>query len=109
MNTIETYEKCKSRELITSFYPSGLRVSYRTMKKHHEDLAKLAISKSEQHIVPLPMNFSKVSFTLTKFDNFDHNDKSATSGTSSTHDTGSVLFKKFPLLKWVNLSKVKYH
>ena len=99
MNAIEIYEKCKIRELITSFNGRSLCVSYRTIKKHHVDLAKLAISKSEQHIVPLPMNFSKVSFTLAAFDNFDHNDKCTTSGTSSTYDTVSVLFREVPLLK----------
>ena len=63
------------------------------MKKHREDLAELATSKSEQHIVLLPMSFSKARFTLAAFDNFDHNDKSTTSGTPSTHDTVSVLFQ----------------
>ena len=69
------------------------------MKKHPEDLKKLAISQSEQQIVPLPMNFSQVSFTLATFDNFDHNDKSTTSGTSSTHDTVSFLFQEIPSIK----------
>lgn len=69
------------------------------MKKHHEDLAKPAISKSEQHIVTLPINFSKVSFTSMTFDNFDYNDKSTTSGASSTHDTISVLFQEIPTIK----------
>ena len=66
------------------------------MKKHREDLVKLAISKSEQHIVPLPMTFSRVSFTLATLDNFDHNDKSTMSGTSRTHDIVSVLFQNIP-------------
>ena len=69
------------------------------MKKHHEDLAKPAISKSEQHIVTLPINFSKVSFTSMTFDNFDYNDKSTTSGASSTMIQYQFFFKKFPLLK----------
>ena len=102
MNAIEIYEKYK-------FNRSVLCVTFKTMKKHREDLAKLVFPKSEQQIVPLSMNFSKVSFTLAAFANFDHNDKSTTSGTSSTHATRLILqapmiqyqffFKRFPLLK----------
>ena len=69
------------------------------MKKHREDLVELATSKSEQHIVLLPMSFSKARFTLAAFDNFDHNDKSTTSGTPSTHIQYQFFFNKFPLLK----------
>ena len=89
MTAIEIYEKYK-------FNRSGLCVTYKTMKKHREDLPKLVSPKSEQQIVPLPMNFSKLSFTLAAFANFDHNDKSTMSDTSSTHDTVSVLFQEVP-------------
>ena len=75
------------------------------MKKYRENLAKLAILKSEEYIVPLPMNFSKDSFTLAAFDNFDHNDKSTTSGTSTTHDTASVFFQKVPSVKMIKPTK----
>ena len=62
-------------------------------------MKNIAISQSEQQIVLLPMNFSKVSFTLATFDNFDHNYKSTTPSTSSTHDTVSVLFQEIPPIK----------
>ena len=77
------------------------------MKKHREDLAKLPISKKEQHTFPLPMNFCKVSFTLAHFDNFDHNDKNTMFGTSSTHDTVSVLFQEVPSLKVSKPTKIE--
>ena len=60
-------------------------------KKSRRDLAKLLIWKSE---IPLPMNFSMVSFTLATFDNLNYNEKNTTSGTSSTHDIVSLLFQK---------------
>ena len=107
MDAIKVYEKQKSHEVIVSFNRSGLCVSYRTMKKHLEDLAELAISKSEQHVVPLPINVSKVSFTLTAFDNFGHNDKSTKFGTLSTHDTVSFLFKEVPSIKLSTPTKSK--
>ena len=44
MNLVEIYERCKSREFITSFNGSGLCISYVSMKKHHNDLAKFAIT-----------------------------------------------------------------
>ena len=75
---IKIYEMCKSWELITSFNWSGLWVKYRKTEKHREDLAKLAISKNA---VPLPMDFSKVNFTLAAFDSYNHNGKSTTSVT----------------------------
>ena len=77
------------------------------MKKHREDLAKLPISKKEQHTFPLPMNFCKVSFTLAHFDNFDHNDKNTMFGTSSTHDTVSVLFQEVPSIKVSKPTKIE--
>ena len=40
MNAVEIYERCKSKELITSFNRSGLCISYKSMKRHREDLEK---------------------------------------------------------------------
>ena len=34
MNAVEIYERCKSRELITSFNRNGLCISYASMKRH---------------------------------------------------------------------------
>ena len=57
MNAVEIYERCKSRELITSFNRSGLCISYASMKKHRNDLAKLAIISSSESGLPLPSHF----------------------------------------------------
>ena len=88
MNAAEIYERCKSRELITSFNRSGLCISYASMKKHRNDLAKLAIISSSESGLPLPSHFSPSVFTISAFDNFDHTDKNTLSGKSGS-------FKKF--------------
>ena len=97
MNAVELYEKCKSRELITSFNKSGICISYGSMKKHRNDLAKLAIYQSLNFGVPLPSHFSPDMFTIAAFDNFDHSDKNTLSGKSSTHNTVMTLFEEIPL------------
>ena len=96
MNAVEIYEKCKSRELITSFNKSGICISYGSMKKHRNDLAKLAIYQSLNFGVPLPSHFSPDMFTIAAFDNFDHSDKNTLSGKSSTHNTVMKLFQEIP-------------
>ena len=48
MNVSTIYEKCKSCELITSFNGAGLCVSYKKIKKHRNNLSKLAILFSSQ-------------------------------------------------------------
>ena len=75
MNAVEIYERCKSRELITSFNRSGLCISYASMKKHRNDLAKLAMISSSESGLPLPSHFSPSVFTISAFDNIDHADK----------------------------------
>ena len=75
MNAVEICEKRKSRELITSFNKSEIWISYDSMKKHRNDLAKLAIYQSLNFGVPLPSHFSPDMFTIAAFDNFDHSDK----------------------------------
>ena len=96
MNAAEIYEKCKSRELITSFNRCGVCVSYNSMKRHREALAKYAVHRSEPSGIPLPSHFSLNQFTLAAFDNFDHNDKYTLSGLSSSHDTAITLFQVKP-------------
>ena len=88
-NACEIYEKCKSKELITSFNQRGLCISYHKMKRHRTDLAKYVIKQTNdtEITVPLPSHFSASSFTLSPFDNFDHNDNSSLSGKKRTHDT----------------------
>ena len=93
MNAAEIYKKCKSRELITSFNRCGVCVSYNSMKRHREALAKYAVRRSEPSGIPLPSHFSLNHFTLAAFDNFDHDDKYTLSGLSSSHNTASHYFK----------------
>ena len=102
INAAEVYEKCKSRNLITSFNKSGLCVGYDTMKWHRGDLAKYAVTSGQgkEKIMALPSQFSPSSFTVTVFDNFDHPDwliiKNALSGNASAHDTAVTVFQEKP-------------
>ena len=50
MNAVEILERCKSKELITSFNRSGLCISYKSMKRHREDLAKYAVYKNQVYL-----------------------------------------------------------
>ena len=61
MNSSAIYEKCKSRELLTPFNCLGLCVSYKGTKLHRNNLAKLAISRSNDTGIPLPTHFRKFS------------------------------------------------
>ena len=96
MNAVQIYEKCKSKELMTSFNRSGMCISYASMKNHRRDLAKLAAANSSADEIPLRSHFSPSKFTLSAFDNFDHSDKSTLSGKCDSHDTVILCFKKFP-------------
>ena len=87
MNSSALYEKCKSRELLTSFNRLGLCTSYKETKLHRNNLAKLAISRSNDTGIPLPTHFSKSQFTIAAMDNFDHSDFNSLTGTADTHDT----------------------
>ena len=97
MNAVEIYEKCKSRELITSFNKSGLCISYESMKKHRNELAKFSVSQSSESSVPLSGHFSPNMFTIAAFDNIAHSDRNTLSGKSSTHDTVITLFQEMPI------------
>ena len=57
MNSSAVYEKCKSRELLTSFNCLGLCTSYKETKLHRNNLAKLTISRSNDTGIPLPTHF----------------------------------------------------
>ena len=93
MNSSAIYEKCKSRELLTSFNCLGLCTSYQETKLHRNNLAKLAISRSNDTGIPLPTHFLKSQFTIAAMDNFDHSDFNSLTGTVATHDTAMVLFQ----------------
>ena len=96
MNANAIYEKCKSRELITSFNLVGISVSYKGIRQHCSNLAKLVILKSNENSVPMPNHFVRSEFTLAALDNFDHSDKNSLSGMQSTHDTAMILCQTTP-------------
>ena len=89
------YEKCKSRELITTFNHIGVCDSYRQVQKARSNLAQYTLTHCKK--VPIPSHFSKVMFTIAAFDSFDHQDRSSPAGMNSNHDTVSTLFQVKPL------------
>ena len=93
MNSSAINEICKSRELLTFFNPLGLCTSYKETKLQRNNLAKLAISRSNDTGIPLPTHFLKSQFTIAAMDNFDHSDFNSLTGTVATHDTAMVLFQ----------------
>ena len=96
MNSSAIYEKCKSRELVTSFNYLDLCTSYKETKFFRNNLAKLAISRSSDTGIPLPTHFSKRQFTIAAMDNFDHSDFNSSTGTAGTRDTAMTLFQIKP-------------
>ena len=96
MTAHAVYDKCKSRELITTFNHIGVCVSYRQVQKTKSDLAQYTLMQCEKILVPIPSHFSKDMFTIAAFDNFDHQDRSSPSGMNSSHDTVSTLFQVKP-------------
>ena len=96
MNANAIYEKCKNRELITSFNRVGVSVSYKDIRQHRSNLAKLAILKSNANSIPMLNHFVGSEFTLAAVDNFDQSDKNNLSGMQSTHDTAMILCQTTP-------------
>ena len=74
MNSSAINEICKSRELLTFFNPLGLCTSYKETKLQRNNLAKLAISRSNDTGIPLPIHFSKSQLTIAAMDDFDQSD-----------------------------------
>ena len=60
MNAAEVYEKCRRRELTTSFDKNGLCDCYITMTRHCSDLAKYAVvsGQGKERNVALSSHFS---------------------------------------------------
>ena len=83
MNSSAIFEKCKSRELLTSFNGLGLCTSYKETKLHRNNLAKFDISRSNGTGITLPTHFSKSQFTIAAMD-------------SCTHDAAMTLFQIKP-------------
>ena len=87
------YEKCKSRELLTTLNHLGYSVSYQTNRRDRNKLAAYTLKKSANDKMPLPSHMNREEFIIAATDNFDHDDKSSLSGTKSNHDTVVVLFQ----------------
>lgn len=93
MTAHSIYDKCKSKELITSFNRLGLSTSYTDLARSRNLLSSYAIKSCERTYTPIPSHFSSSGFTVGAFDNFDFEDSSSLSGKNSTHDTAMVLFQ----------------
>ena len=96
MNAHATYERCRSRKLITSFNRQSILISYKVMKELRKDLAKYKALQSSQSHVSLPSHFDKNCFTSAAMDNFDNADKNSLSGRMHAHDTAITLFQVQP-------------
>ena len=57
INLVEIYDRCKSREFITSLNGSGLYISYASMKKRRNRLAKFAVANSSRFGLLSPSHF----------------------------------------------------
>ena len=71
LNAQSIHDKCKSRELITSFNHYGLAISYNELQRYHNDMASFIMQPRHGNI-PMPFQFDPEMFTLAAFDNFDH-------------------------------------
>jgi hypothetical protein len=87
------YDKCKSRELITSLNNLGSSISYSEIQRCRNKLGAYVISRSKGGSVPMPSHFNITDFTVVAFDNFDHTDRSSTTAPKDSHDTAAVLFQ----------------
>ena len=92
----DIYDKCKSRELITTYSHTGICVSYRQVQKAKRDLAQYTLTRSEQGLVLIHSHFCKDMFTNAALDNFDHQNRSSPTCMNSNHDTVSTIFQVKP-------------
>ena len=90
------YDKCKSRELITSLNRIGACISYNEIQRERKSLAHYTFKREEDWGVPILSHFVKENFTVAALNNFDHTDSSSTSGMLSNHDTVAALFQEKP-------------
>ena len=97
--SVEIYNRCRSRELITIMNRMSLCLSYKAMRNHRTDLMKYAVLRSEGSGIPIPSHFSLEEFTIAAFDNFNHADRNTLSGKSIANDTAIVLFQTIPKVK----------
>ena len=93
MNAHITYNKSKSKELITIGNSLGHCVSYTSLRKLRFNFSARAAFLGEQSYVPRPIQFNDIEFCLGSFDNLDHTDLATISGMQSNHDSVMVLFQ----------------
>ena len=96
MNTHTVYEKCKRRELITTFNKPYMCISYNSIKSHWSNFAKYTVFQSFPIAVPLPSHFDTQSFTIVALDNSDKADRSGLSGRKHAHDAVITVFQVKP-------------
>ena len=90
------YEKCKSREVLTSLNKVGVSLSYNEVQRARNNLGRFTYFQSKNEGVPVPSHFSIDVFTIGAFVNFDHSNRSSLSGKFSNHDTVMTLFQVKP-------------
>ena len=67
-----------------------LCTKYVETKFHRNNLAKLAISRSNDIGIPLPTHFLRSQFTIAAMYNFYHSDFNSLTGTVVTYDTVTI-------------------
>ena len=101
------YEKCKSREVLTSLNKVGVSVGYNEVQKARNDLACFTYFRSKNAGFPIPSHFSKDKFTIGAFDNFYHSNRSFLSRKFSNQAVVMTLFQVKPEQPPKNLIKHK--
>ena len=87
------YNKCKSKELISTLNKVGYSISYTEYHKCRHRLAGYVYKSGLSTHMPLPAHINTKEFAMAAFHNFDHEDMSTTSGTKRNHDTVTVIFQ----------------
>ena len=87
------YDKCKSKELMTSMHHAEFSQSYYSKRRARNRLAGYALKKCSNDKLPLPSHLNKQSFTIAATDNFDKADRDTKSGKHGDHLSVVVLFQ----------------
>ena len=93
------YEKCKSREILTSLNKVKVSVSYNEVQRARNYLVRFTYFQRTNEGVPIPSYFSKDQFTIGAFDNFEHSDRSSLAKKYSNRDTVMTPFQVKPSTK----------
>lgn len=96
MNAHATYERCRSRELITAFNKQTTCISYKPMTTERSKISKFEVYESLSMDVSLSSYFETQNFNLAGMDNFDNANKNSLSEMKHAHDTVSTVFQVKP-------------